>query len=775
MNKLSLIKNNSPFWASVATGAGSTFVSGIVTMAVTWSLLSGGVSATYAGFAAACLALPVSIGMFVGGRLIDRFGARPVLLTSNLLTLGAALAAMLVVTMRPEAFAAIVALLAVSNGLGAPGLIAQDARLPQLARISGLRLERANGFRDLANQLGMIGGPALGVLAVEFRGLAGALGIAVALLTIIAIIDAWFFPRFLEARKSVVTSSAEANPLKRIWGDRTLSAVVLLALPLVAIFTSLDEILAPTLALSAGLGGMALTIFLALTGVAAFTSAAAFAMAGHRLAKRKIVIGGVAVSAMGFIALAAIPAREAFFFVAPVLIGCGVGPLWPVLLTAIQSRVPRAELGGVIGALSAVALLAQPVSSLATGPAVAAFGAETVALVIAVIAGSLALLAPILAGLRELDPPSAKENIMPVGAGYQFKFVVGALLATGALWLGYQHTSSNKVPHTDPSVIATVHAAQSIMGIGALGRIEPASRILRISAPFGAEPPRIERIHVRAGDTVVAGQIMALMADHSIRTAAVASAESQVKIAEAELARIQAGTRPSELAAQRARIDALVAQVRLARMTIDRRVVLMRSDAASAAQVDDANATLSRLSAELAAAEATYETLANVRGEDIGVSEAALGRARADLAQRRAELELSQIRAPIDGTVLVVNARAGERAGAEGLLSLADLRAMEVVAEIYESDASRLSIGLKAEVLLPGIEAPLPTHVSEIGWLVRRNDAIGTDPVARIDARVIEVRLRLAPEASAHVTRLSNMQVSVRIHADEKHAVSGPR
>lgn len=774
MNKLSLIKSKSPFWASVATGAGSTFVSGIVTMAVTWSLLSGGVSATYAGFAAACLALPVSIGMFVGGRLIDRFGARPVLLTSNLLTLGSALAAMLVVTMRPEALAVIVALLAVSNGLGAPGLIAQDARLPQLARISGLRLERANGFRDLANQLGMIGGPALGVLAVEFRGLAGALGIAVALLTIIAIIDAWFFPGFLEARKSGVTSSAEANPLKRIWGDRTLSAVVLLALPLVAIFTSLDEILAPTLALSAGLGGMVLTIFLALTGVAAFTSAAAFAMAGHRLAKRKIVIGGVAVSAMGFIALAAIPAREAFF-VAPVLIGCGVGPLWPVLLTAIQSRVPRAELGGVIGTLSAVALLAQPVSSLATGPAVAAFGAETVALVIAVIAGGLALLAPILAGLRELDPPSAKENIMPVGAGYQFKFVAGALLATGALWLGYQHVSSNTVRHTDPSVIATAHAAQSIMGIGALGRIEPASRILRISAPFGAEPPRIERIHVRAGDTVVAGQIMALMADHSIRTAAVASAESQVKIAEAELARIQAGTRPSELAAQRARIDALVAQVRLARMTIDRRVVLMRSDAASAAQVDDANATLSRLSAELAAAEATYETLANVRGEDIGVSEAALGRARADLAQRRAELELSQIRAPIDGTVLVVNARAGERAGAEGLLSLADLRAMEVVAEIYESDASRLSIGLKAEVLLPGIEAPLPTHVSEIGWLVRRNDAIGTDPVARIDARVIEVRLRLAPEASARVTRLSNMQVSVRIHADEKHAVSGPR
>jgi HlyD family secretion protein len=774
ISKSSLIKKRTPFWASVATGSCSTFVSGIVTMAVTWSLLSSGVSAAYAGFAAACLAVPVSIGMYVGGGLIDRFGARPVLLISNLLTLGAALAAMLFVMTRPEALVAIVALLAFSNGLGAPGLIAQDARLPPLARLAGLRLERANGWRDLANQIGMIGGPALGVLAVEFSGLAGALGIALALLIIIAIVDARFFPRFREARQSLATSPAAANPLRRILGDRTLSAMVLLALPLVAIFTSLDEILAPTLALSAGLGGMALTIFLALTGLAAFTSAAAFAKAGHRIAKRKIVIGGVAVSATGFIALAAIPAREAFYL-APVLIGCGVGPLWPMMLTAIQSRVPRAELGGVIGALSAVALLAQPASSLATGPAVAAFGAEKVALVIAVIGGGLALLAPFLGGLRELDPPSAKADIMPVGTGFRFKFIAVAVLAVGAFWLGYQHVSSNKIRHADPSIIAIAHAAQPVMGIGALGRIEPASRILRISAPLGAEPPRIERIHVRAGDTVIAGQILAVMADHSIRTAAIASAESQVKVTEAELARIRAGARPSELAAQRARIDALVAQVRLARMTIDRRVALMRSDAASMAQVDDANATLSRLSAELTAAEAAYETLANVRGEDIGVSEAALGRARADLSQRRAELELSQIRAPIDGTVLVVNARVGERAGAEGLLSLADLRAMEVVAEIYESDASRLSIGLKAEVLLPGIEAPLPTHVSEIGWLVRRNDAIGTDPVARIDARVIEVRLRLPAEASARVTRLSNMQVSVRIHADEKHAVSGLR
>jgi len=760
----SLIRHGAPFLASLATCAASVGVGGVVIMAVTWSLLSGGVSPAYAGVAAACLALPVALGMALGGRLVDRFGTRPVLMASNLLTLVAALAAVLLLAAQPAALAAIVALLAASNGLGAPGVIAQDARLPLLARLAGLKLERANGLRDIANQVGQIGGSALGVLAVEFVGLSGALGMAVVLLTLIAAVDALFFPRSRVAPPASPSPSGAARPFGRILRDPALRAVVLLALPLVAIFTSLDEILAPTLALSAGLGGMALTAFLALTGVAAFASAAAFATLGHRVGKRFVVVGGVTVAALGFIALAALPPREAFV-VAPVLIGFGVGPLWPAVLTAIQRRVPRAELGGVIGALSAVALLAQPASSLASGPAVAMFGAEAVALVVAAIAAGLALSAPFLVGLRELDPPVAAGVAASAPAGRRRMLVAGAVSAAVVLWLASSDLVDRLTRRESGPLVPDVHAAEPGMGIGALGRIEPASRVLRISAPLGAESPRIDRIQVRAGDTVAAGQVVALMADYSVRVAAVASAEAQVKVAEAELDRIRAGARPSELAAQKARINALAAQVNLAQMTLDRRAALMRSNAESQAQVDDASSTLTRLSSELAAAEADYKTLASVRAEDVAVSEAALGRARADLVQRRAELDLSQIRAPIDGTVLAVHAREGEQVGTDGLLSLADLKLMEVVVEIYESDAPRLKVGDRAEVLLPGDTTPLPAQVSEIGWLVRRNDAIGTDPVARIDARVVEARLILTPEGSQRVRRLSNMQVMARIHA----------
>lgn len=301
------------------------------------------------------------------------------------------------------------------------------------------------------------------------------------------------------------------------------------------------------------------------------------------------------------------------------------------------------------------------------------------------------------------------------------------------------------------------------VGIGALGRIEPASRALRVGAPAGAEPARVETVLVAAGDRVRTGDLLARLADHPVREAAAAAAETQVRVAEAELARVRAGARPGELAAQAARIAALEAQLRLAEQTRERRLRLLTAQAGTPAQLDDAQAQVARLTAEIATARAVHGNLATVRAEDVAVAEAALARARADLRLRRAELALSTIVAPIDGVVLAVHARAGERQGADGIATVADLARMEVVAEVYETDAPRLRPGLPAQVRLPMSDETLSARVREIGWLVRRNDAIGTDPVARIDARVVEVRLAIEPAAGHRVERLTNMQVAVSI------------
>jgi HlyD family secretion protein len=51
--------------------------------------------------------------------------------------------------------------------------------------------------------------------------------------------------------------------------------------------------------------------------------------------------------------------------------------------------------------------------------------------------------------------------------------------------------------------------------------------------------------------------------------------------------------------------------------------------------------------------------------------------------------------------------------------------------------------------------------VDRIGLKIAKNDVLGTDPAARTDVRVIEVKIRLYD--SSKVSKLTNLQVKVTI------------
>ncbi len=126
-----------------------------------------------------------------------------------------------------------------------------------------------------------------------------------------------------------------------------------------------------------------------------------------------------------------------------------------------------------------------------------------------------------------------------------------------------------------------------------------------------------------------------------------------------------------------------------------------------------------------------------------------------------AERKLTEVRAPIDGQVLDVHARAGERVGADGILDLGATQAMFAIAEVYETDIARVAVGQRAEVSSPVLAAPIGGVVERIRPMIQKQDALGTDPAARKDARVVEVEIRL--DQSAAVEGLTYVQVEVLI------------
>lgn len=339
------------------------------------------------------------------------------------------------------------------------------------------------------------------------------------------------------------------------------------------------------------------------------------------------------------------------------------------------------------------------------------------------------------------------------------KLLGAALLLAAGGGAAFLWTAPGEAERAAPA--ATAPAGP--VGVGALGRVEPASRILRLAAAPSQEGARIERVLVAEGDRVEPGQVLAEFSDAALRDAALRQAEAQLAQAEARLDRTRAAGRPSEIAAQRARIEALRIAEESLRREADRAERLGRAGAGTEATAERARFLANRSRAERAEAEATLETLLRPRPEDLALAEAERAAAEAALVRARAEAALARLRAPIAGTVIRVLARSGERAGSEGVLEIADLTRMDVVADVYETDLPRLRIGATAEVRVPGEVARFAATVREIGWQVRRNTQATTDPVAAVDARTVEVRLALAPEAAQALARRSNMQVQVAI------------
>jgi HlyD family secretion protein len=135
--------------------------------------------------------------------------------------------------------------------------------------------------------------------------------------------------------------------------------------------------------------------------------------------------------------------------------------------------------------------------------------------------------------------------------------------------------------------------------------------------------------------------------------------------------------------------------------------------------------------------------------------------AKADLAAAVAARDLASVRSPIDGQVVKVYTRSGERVGPSGILELAQNDRMYAVAEVYETDIGRVKVGQKATIASPAFETPLTGTVETIGLKIGKMDVLSTDPTAKTDARVVEVKILL--DDAKRAAGLTNLQVEVAI------------
>ena len=316
----------------------------------------------------------------------------------------------------------------------------------------------------------------------------------------------------------------------------------------------------------------------------------------------------------------------------------------------------------------------------------------------------------------------------------------GALTVIGAInytMLAERRTSAPAAP------AAVVSHASDIAAAGP-GVVEGVSEDIRVSSQIGG---RLQRVFVDEGDAVKVGQVLAMIENDDYR-ARVASGEATLRLREADARRVHNGARDQERGDAAAAVRE--ADAVLASMTADveRKRGLLKEGVISQAELDKAEETygVARAKAE-SARERRSLVDAGSREEEIARADADVALARAALAEARAVLEKTFVRAPIDGLVFRRHRQAGESVSTQfdsPIVTLADRSRVRVRVDVDETDVSKIHEGQPAYVTAGAFgDRRFAGRVVRVGRMLGRKNVRTDEPTERVDTKILETLVEL--------------------------------
>jgi len=335
--------------------------------------------------------------------------------------------------------------------------------------------------------------------------------------------------------------------------------------------------------------------------------------------------------------------------------------------------------------------------------------------------------------------------------------------------------------------------------VSALGRVEPESKIRRVSVPSSLSGDRIDKLLVQEDDEVKQGQPLAILNSYGTLKAAFDEANELVAVSRSKLAQVQAGAKQGEIRAQQYQVESLERQLTAEKLTLDQAIASARAKAREAAletqrfdklyaaggvselerdryrtrasttraelakALEDRVGTEARLRADIEGAKQTLDKIKEVRPEDVVTARSELRKAEASRERAQQEWAYATVRAPQEGRILKIFAWPGDKVGDNGLLEMADTSNMVVTAEVYQSDMDKLEIGQGATITADGFQGSARATLYKVLPQVQKQSTFAGTPGENMDQRVYEVKLRLHPTAKEkpRLRFASNLQVNV--------------
>jgi len=254
-----------------------------------------------------------------------------------------------------------------------------------------------------------------------------------------------------------------------------------------------------------------------------------------------------------------------------------------------------------------------------------------------------------------------------------------------------------------------------IDAVAALGQLNPLGEVRKLAAPNSGKggTPRLSKLLIGEGDSVHKEQILAVFDNRP-------KLEANLKSAQANL-------------------NILMSEISIKKREINRYQTLVDKGAVARIVLDKMK-------------------------DDLSISETRILKLKSAIDAIEVDLEQTQLKSPIDGIVLQILVREGERPNSSGVINVGANQLMEALIEVYESDIDRVQIGQAVDLISEngGFDGSLRGQVSLISPQVRQRRVLSTDPTGDADSRVVEVRVKLDNASAKKVSHLTGMKVIAR-------------
>jgi HlyD family secretion protein len=270
---------------------------------------------------------------------------------------------------------------------------------------------------------------------------------------------------------------------------------------------------------------------------------------------------------------------------------------------------------------------------------------------------------------------------------------------------------------------------------------------------------RVSWIGVEKGDKVRRDQVVVRLEDHEYR-AQYEQARFSYDSAGAKLNELERGSRPEEIDRAKSDVDRAQAEVSMDESQLKRIEGLVREQVLAPQTLDDARGKYDTARANLASLIKTYE-LAKLgpRHEQIDGGRAEVQRAHAAMDYAKTMLDATEIHVPIDGTILERNVEQGEMVttsfvGEQGaksfVVTLADLKDLQVELDINQNDFNRIGPTQPCTVVTDAFpDRMYDCRVDEIAPEANRQKA-----TVQVKVKFLEPDEYIRPEMNAKVTFL---------------------